>query len=350
MALKLLPIIQIIIILFTQSTLSVPIYGTKRYGQSYHVTPYHSMVRTTRYPVGYYDNYPSASNYDDYYYQDGFPLYYPRTSKYEVYQAVMPYYYEERPVSAARYGYNYYGYDDPVVDLQEEMIQEAEREQREDAQPIGHEVMYENDYDEDPDEADDTKVAFLQNLILTQMYNDQQREDDGYDTMYDSYDDYRRYDDATDLPYRQQEDKDVDDLKQLAREQNKPKPYRKQKQNNHVPQWYNNKPSQKTVANVYNPEAKRGNKQHDRKNFVDRKPILVVPTTIQPALETSTKREGQKEIVMMRPATPVRNPFSNQVLEMMTKNDNKKRTPSVYDTIKKMLEMEKSLENVSIYM
>ncbi|KAK9747182.1 hypothetical protein QE152_g5551 [Popillia japonica] len=64
--------------------------------------------------------------------------------------------------------------------------------------------------------------------------------------------------------------------------------------------------------------------------------------------EATTRKEarGQKEEVLLRPAVPARHGFSNQMLSMMTKNgEERKRTPSVYDTIKHMLDMEKSLEN-----
>ncbi|CAH0559978.1 unnamed protein product [Brassicogethes aeneus] len=341
MALRILPILQVIITLCMQSTFAVPIYGTKRYGQSYRMTPYYPMVRSTRHPTNYPEVYPSTGNYDEYYTPDGLPIYYPKTSKYEVYQAVMPYYYQERPLSH----YNYY-YDDPYATLQEELLAETEREEREDSQPIGHEVMYQKDYEHERDDTDDTRVAFLQNLILTQMYNDKERAKQQKPQGYDGYDyDLQQYDE----PYYSDEDKDVDDLKELARNQNKNQQIPKQT-NEYLPHWYNKKPSQKVVANLFNTEAKRGNvnQQNQQKEVKhnERKMIFKVTPTEQPIVEGTSKGEGQKEIVMMRPATPVRNPFSNQVLEMMSKSDDKKkRSPSVYDTIKKMLEMEKSLEN-----
>ncbi|KAK9747183.1 hypothetical protein QE152_g5550 [Popillia japonica] len=170
MALQLLPILQVIIILCSPTVYSVPVYGTKRYGRSvivprptWNTQPYQQLIRTQRYPMSYYDMYPYSQSYlDDYYYpQEAYPIYYPaRTSKYEVYQAVMPYYYNDRPVVRPNY---YYGYADgvePVVDLEEEILQEAEREEREDAQPIGQEMYYENESNTD-DNLDDVNAAFL---------------------------------------------------------------------------------------------------------------------------------------------------------------------------------------------
>lgn len=114
--------------------------------------------------------------------------------------------------------------------------------------------------------------------------------------------------------------------------------------------------------------------------FDDRKPVPVQLTsstttsTQKPtATETSTTikeqkpkaaADGQKEVVLPRPATPVRHPFSSPVMELLTHNaavqddddeqDTKPATnvagkSTVYDTIKQLLAMNKNLEKVSLH-
>ncbi|VEN63055.1 unnamed protein product [Callosobruchus maculatus] len=90
------------------------IYGTNRYGhtprrlRAYEAPAYPSYqapVVAPRYPLSYYKVYPYSDTYtqqdDSYYYPQetaSYPLYYPRTSKYEVYQAVLPYYTVRHPI------------------------------------------------------------------------------------------------------------------------------------------------------------------------------------------------------------------------------------------------------------
>ncbi|KAI4462911.1 hypothetical protein MML48_4g00018580 [Holotrichia oblita] len=234
MALQLLPILQVIIILCSPTVYSVPVYGTKRYGRSvivprptWNTQPYQQLIRTQRYPMSYYDMYPYSQSYlDDYYYpQEAYPIYYPaRTSKYEVYQAVMPYYYNDRPLVRPNY---YYGYADgvePVVDLEEEILQEAEREEREDAQPIGQEMYYENESTND--DLDDVNAAFLQNLIMSQMYNDAmagQRDYSQKSSYRDSDDVYGKWEEypVDNGKEYYQEDEEVKELKNLANQSEK---------------------------------------------------------------------------------------------------------------------------------
>lgn len=77
---------------------------------------------------------------------------------------------------------------------------------------------------------------------------------------------------------------------------------------------------------------------------------VVVP----PVLLKSYK--GQKEVVLPRPATPVRHPFSSPVMDMLTHNSihekrdtktDRQQPATVYDTIKQLLAMESSLKAVS---
>jgi hypothetical protein len=89
------------------------------------------------------------------------------------------------------------------------------------------------------------------------------------------------------------------------------------------------------------------------------------PTTKKP--ETSTQKvekvsnelptkshKGQKEVVLPRPATPVRKPFTDPVMKMLEQKSNKQdsktkksaRSP-IYDTIAKIIDMEENLNHVS---
>lgn len=293
-----------------------------------------------RYPVNYYKVYPYSDNYpSDYYYpQDSYPMYYPpRTSKYEVYQAVLPYYYQE---PYTRPSYNY-GYEDPLIDLQDE-VQEAEREEREEAQPIGHESFYEND-DESSDRDGsyaDINAAFLQNLILSQMYQDSL---DNQKQSYDGYNDYDesygRSDEVKPKTTYPAEDENVRELKQLPK-QGKNRQLRKQKQRKQNQQ---KQQKEEKRSSDYLPDSYQGTMV-----YADRKPIMKLEPSSSTTEIPKNEVKGQKEEFQMRPATPVRHPFASPVLAMMTNTEKeKKRTPSVYDTIKHMLDMEKSLENVS---
>lgn len=335
-------ILNLMVILLSP-TLSYPVYGTKRYGRSasQHVSSWspYQMMQPQRYPVSYYELYPYGQTYaDDYYPQESYPLYYPpaRTSKYEVYQAVLPYYYyNDQMLTRPNYGY----YDnDPTVDLQEEMIQEAEREEREDAQPIGHELLYENE-DQTDENLDDVNAAFLQNLIMSQMYKESL---DNHKNYYDDYYTGEDYDKWQDNPKQKshyvQEDKDVRELKQLVKAKSNPK-----MDDIH---WFKHNNFRNQKDNQYE------NNYENKRNSYRKKLVKLTTTTSTPDKNTfAPKRDirGQKEEVLMRPATPVRHPFSNSVMEMMSKDDDRKRSSSVYDTIKHMLDMEKSLENVSLH-
>lgn len=380
MALKLLPILQVIVILGLPQIFAYPVYGTKRYGRgSSSNRPvsagwpmpvnYQQLPRSQRYPVNYYEMYPYGQNYpDDYYYpQDSlsYPVYYPaRTSKYEVYQAVLPYYYTETPVPRLRYGYyGYGGSKDPLVDLEEEVLEE-EREEREEAQPVGHEMYYENqDQDSGKDDSfDDVNAAFLQNLIMTEMYKNAVNKQNqnlykGYGPELDlsTEDSYGKWEDypAEPHPKYYQEDEDVRELKQLSSaryQKEKPaKPSTEDRLNLFQPA-NDRKQNKKTMnKNDYywnNSENKRGLAP---KRSLAQKQVVAATTASTSAPSTTTApvkvdTRGQKEEVLMRPATPVRHPFSD--LNMLIEGE-RKRTPSVYDTIKHMLEMEKNLDKVS---
>ncbi|KAJ9578757.1 hypothetical protein L9F63_005015 [Diploptera punctata] len=186
-------------------TTAYPVFGTKRYGRSttlpHRVStwgiPAPIPLQTYQQPQPHYGlapayyaadpiiNYPYTQDYPDgdyYYAQEPITYpYYPATSgttngnlKYSVYQSVVPYYYGD---GHQRMGYGYYGYDeanDPVDDLQEEIQQEEEREEREEALPIGQETWFEGGSasQRQGDSMTDVNAAFLQNLIMSQLYND----------------------------------------------------------------------------------------------------------------------------------------------------------------------------------
>jgi len=206
--------LALVSILIPDSLFAYPVFGTKSYGRSTGLPhrgstwgfpaspPLQAYQHTqTQYGLGvssapnYYAtdavlNYPYTQDYpdNDYYYAQepstfGTYPYYPAGSsvtngnmKYSVYQPVSPYYYGD---GRQRLGYGYYGYDeasDPVYDLQEEIQQEEEREQREESLPIGQETWFEggtvSQRQPQGDNIADINAAFLQNLIASQMYND----------------------------------------------------------------------------------------------------------------------------------------------------------------------------------
>lgn len=323
MALKVLPIAQLLLILFTDLVLCYPstYYSSKRYRQAHRPAaydPYDYYSRSQRYPLGYYPSY-SQLHPDEYYYsQDGYsPIYYvaPRGASYDYYQSALPYYYSPK-VPATRTKYNYYNYADQAVEDPEKLLQDYAREQRESSQPIGHEIRYETDYSPDDDSSlDETSAAFVNNLMMQQMYQNAQQQPprDSYD--YSSGWNDMPYDRAVEL-----EDQEVEELKELPKKQKE----RKTRQRKQRKQRINNDtPTKRSESMVY----------------TDRKPV-VKEEEEEPRRDT----RGQKEEVLMRPATPVRHPFSNSVLDMMNRQEERKRSPSVYEQIKQMLEMDKNEE------
>lgn len=62
-------------------------------------------------------------------------------------------------------------------------------------------------------------------------------------------------------------------------------------------------------------------------------------------------RKGQKEVVLPRPATPVRRPFSESIMKSLGSKaiDDKEQTAPIYKTIKQIIDMEQNLSHVSIY-
>jgi hypothetical protein len=89
------------------------------------------------------------------------------------------------------------------------------------------------------------------------------------------------------------------------------------------------------------------------------KPSVSLQTLMQsPTMENSKLiaklHKGQKEVVLPRPAAPVRKPFTEPIMKMMKANndvDSKPRkseqTPPIYKTIKQIIDMEQNLSHVS---
>lgn len=86
------------------------------------------------------------------------------------------------------------------------------------------------------------------------------------------------------------------------------------------------------------------------------------PSASTQAPSTSTQKskiiaklhKGQKEVVLPRPATPVRKPFTEPIMKMMAgsssgegKPRKSEQTPPIYKTIKQIIDMEQNLSHVS---
>lgn len=83
--------------------------------------------------------------------------------------------------------------------------------------------------------------------------------------------------------------------------------------------------------------------------------------TVAPVTENSKLiaklHKGQKEVVLPRPATPVRKPFTEPIMKMMNaKNSGEGKprksepTPPIYKTIKQIIDMEQNLGHVSRFL
>ncbi|KAL3267098.1 hypothetical protein HHI36_011238 [Cryptolaemus montrouzieri] len=291
-------------------------------------------------------------DYYRYYPQESYSVFYPRTPKYDLYQTALPSYYQ-KSLSDISDGYDGYYYDMDPAELQEEMLQEVEREEREDSQPIGHEMLYENEDYSNNRGYDKASVAYFQNLARKNKNERYKLRKDSSPYM-DYSDDYENeWHDipATKLPpSRSKEDKEVQDLRKLKSKHSKAKQNRKIESRNDY-----------FSRNQMHDEYKRSSKETSQlTNYITSsvpktqlkqqqlQPIIKIPasTTGQPSpLEPKKEVRGQKEEVMIRPATPVRHPFNAPLMNLVVNNEERKRSPSVFDTLKRMLEMEKSLKN-----
>ena len=102
-------------------------------------------------------------------------------------------------------------------------------------------------------------------------------------------------------------------------------------------------------------------KTNDKINNIDNYNIFASQTTKKPEVKTSTTEKpkmtiviphkGQKEVVLPRPATPVRRPFTEPVMRMLENESRakakKSNTQPIFGTIKKIIDMEENLSHVS---
>lgn len=93
---------------------------------------------------------------------------------------------------------------------------------------------------------------------------------------------------------------------------------------------------------------------------ISKKPTVSTQTPITSVTENSKLiaklHRGQKEVVLPRPATPVRKPFTEPIMKMMKANKNvdgkpskSEPTPPIYKTIKQIIDMEQNLSHVSTF-
>lgn len=110
-------------------------------------------------------------------------------------------------------------------------------------------------------------------------------------------------------------------------------------------------------------DAKQTQQSVNKLPDVKAKPLKPTITTQTPFPSSATENsklisklhKGQKEVVLPRPATPVRRPFTESVMNMVRANsdgDGKARkseqTPPIYKTIKQIIDMEQNLSHVSV--
>lgn len=306
-----------------------PVFGTKRYGRSVASwspmpLPYYQPPRASRPFVSpYYD----ADTLEYYYPQDPYGYFPTPPEKYPVYQSLVPYYYSEQ-----RRPYGYYGYEegtDPVDDIQEEILEE-DREERGETLPYGQETWYGGNAQDGNAEAN---AVFLQNLILAQMYNDGRYPYVNYPTKEDETESWvygepkaMKTEPAT------KEDEDVRELKSLLRKE----PDNKKSRRDDVDDVFGGQ-----MDNSKQLRKEWQYKRSDKGMTTGRKLRTGSPVSTE-APSTVVPQKGQKEVVLPRPATPVRAPHFQKFV------NTRSREPSVYDTIKKLLHMQEQLEQVRI--
>ncbi|XP_022196743.1 uncharacterized protein LOC111054086 [Nilaparvata lugens] len=287
---------------FHLTTAGPPVFGTKRYGRGWGagVTPA-AITPYVRVMAPYY-----AQDYDlDYYYQDP-----PYPYNYYQYPSLQSPYYRPYPYTP------YASYEDALA---EPLVDDEHAD-------YGQETWYDNHAIEQDSNAR-ANAMFLQNLILAQMYNDQQKyqarplypylsreeEDDGswvYGEPVRS---------AMSANEFKKEDEDVRELKDLVNK----------KKNNNIDDLFW---EQRSGGRNY--QKKRGGKNSIQSSTEAQKTLKTVATTQTPDVII-----GQKEVVLPRPANPVRAPNFHQ---LVSRSQHK---PSVYDTIKQLLHMQERLQD-----
>ncbi|RZF39519.1 hypothetical protein LSTR_LSTR001040 [Laodelphax striatellus] len=293
---------------FHLTTAGPPVFGTKRYGRGWGagVAPYYSGVRVVAPPL-------YAQDYDlDYYYQD--PAYPAAPLNYYQYPSLQsPYYRPPYP--------SYYGYEDALPETS--ALDDTEHAD------YGQETWYDSHAIEQDNNAR-ANAMFLQNLILAQMYNDQKSQQPYQARPLYSYLPREDEDDGSWVygePVRssmgasdfKKEDEDVRELKELVN---------KKKNTNKQDLFW----EQRAEGRKY--QKKRGGKNNLPTSTEAQKTVA----TTQTPLLASDVNMGQKEVVLPRPAYPVRAPNFHK---LVSRSQHK---PSVYDTIKQLLHMQERLQ------
>ncbi|XP_022904597.1 uncharacterized protein [Onthophagus taurus] len=313
-ALQALLLCQVIIALSSPTAWAVPIYGTKKYtrssaGKSHDFelwSPNFHQYRQSvqrHHPFYEYESNPYVPSYYDYYYRprDLSLMYYPKTSKYEVYQAVVPYYYNTNSHGMyPNYLYDYSQTSDPILNAEDQ-----------------DDTYYDNN--ESSDNMDAVNTAFLNNLIMTQIYNDAMDQKTSYHKPQNNYyhDDHDVYGTWEEFPVSTPGYFPADEIER----------------------------EMKGLGNYAEP-TQAVNKE-DRLNFFNKgshpskkmETKRVVATTSKPILNNK-KWSGQKEEVLHQPA--IHRKFEYPTSNLNNNNNNKQ---SVYDIIKHMLTMEKELDS-----
>lgn len=502
------------------TSMSYPVFGTKRYHRSMNTRSLAAPMYNAQYQQPqqqqhqqqFYDEAPAYidPSYGSYQQPDDSYYYLPPRRESQYYG--LPTYrgeYKPKPYYYA-HGPSYSYYDDrneqannPLDDLHEEMLQEDERERQREAPPVAPQETW---YNNERGGEDKLTNDFLKNLIMynkemavkgteyepIQQANDyEDYEDPNVAAAIEYYEPQKEYAPVINKHQRHQDqytggfdtrtyvpassihhtaealdettDKDVEELKNLARKNNKNNNKQSNKQNRQKNNKQNNKQKNKQqkqndlriaqeqrelLLQQQLQEQERQQEEHERQQYQRQQLLLQqqqqalsgpsysdyqqdpstdyesdppeyddswinwdkkrgyylkqVPdkyiaysqrkgyaaeetkeakdqgtTTMHPlpskkSENTVSYNDGQKEVVLPRPATPVRHPFSAPVLEMLTHNsihnqENDKRSPTtttttddddkstassdskkttVYDTIKQLLAMEQNL-NVS---
>ncbi|CAH2238677.1 uncharacterized protein LOC120627370 [Pararge aegeria] len=243
------------------------------------------LAQAKTYPLQEYPLYsqvPREYPDDDYYYAPKVQYYYdaPAINVPEVYGQV-PYSYFYDP-------YGHFSNEEP-----------KRQEERLAALPIGQETWFESESSPRwrSNNIDDVNAAFLDNLILTQMAQDAQRRRENARAAFSNID-YEEKD---------KEDEDVRELKALAG-----KPLY------HVP---------KTVPIIEEDDYA----DDDADSFINWNGNKRSVSTTTPEPSTEQPKDGQKEVVMPRPA-PIKHVFQSH------QSSQDKKTSPFYNTIKQLLE------------
>uniref|UniRef100_A0A1B6D482 Uncharacterized protein n=1 Tax=Clastoptera arizonana TaxID=38151 RepID=A0A1B6D482_9HEMI len=275
----------LILVVCQLSVGAYPVFGTKRYGRS--------LTSWSPLPLPYYQpSRPYVSSYyePEYYYPQDPYSYIPMPDKYPVYQSLVPYYYSDQ-----RRPYGYYNYEDgtePLDNVQEDVLDDETE-----GEPYGQETWFNNPQDGNAE----ANAMFLQNLITAQMYNDRNEAES------DSW----VYGEPKSQPSSTKEDEDVRELKSLLRKEPE-----------------NKKSRREDVDDMFG-----GQLDGSRKRWQHKRSEKTVTST-EASLRAAGPGQGQKEVVLPRPANPVRAPHFQKFVTTRS------REPSVYDTIKKLLNMQ----------